>query len=234
MSGIKEEVRIQIEEWDGWESLPSSVEGFTLTVNKGMVDGMYRLFTYEDKSVHRAFFVVYHASLGEYHVQEEIGLNLFCQIDYITNDLAELKKMLLEGMTTSLQELRQFPQDKLGAIFEEKGIATWDYIPKLPQSVLGFDLFIHPNQSIRIINGSFLILDYTDFVSESNLALYYNIYRDEFFGELRILKMPKLITEFDTNEIGDLSKKMDEHFLPMLEAVRREIDAAVQEEQMQA
>lgn len=226
MSGIKEEVRVQIEEWDGWQCLPSSVEGFTLTVNKGMVDGMYRLFTYEDKSVHRSFFVVYHASLGEYHVQEEIGLNQYCQIDYITNDLAELKTMLENEMVKSLRELRQFPQDKLGAIFAEKGIATWDYIPRLPQSILGFELFIHPNQSIRIINGSFLILDYTDFVSESNLALYYNIYRDEFFGELRILKMPKLITEFDTNEIGDLTKKMDEHFIPMLEAVRREIDAA--------
>ena len=226
MSSIKDEVRAQIEEWEGWSILPKTLEGFTLTVNKEIIDGFYRLFTYEDASIHRKFFIIYNASLGEYHVQEEIGLNLFCQIDYITSDLAELKRMFEEGMVTSLKKLRQFPQDELGTIFAEKGIADWDYIPKLPKSILGFDLFIHPHSSIRIINGSFLILDYTDFVSESNFALYYNIYRDEFFGELRVLKMPKLITEFDTSEIGELSQKMEEHFVPMLKAVRKEIEEA--------
>ena len=225
MNSIKEEIRTQIEEWEGWSILPESMEGFTLTVNKEMIDGFYRLFTYENASIHRKFFIIYNASLKEYHVQEEIGLNLFCQIDYITSDLDELKRMLEEGMSRSLRELRAFPQEELGTIFYEKGIADWDYIPKLPQSIMGFNLFIHPHSSIRIINGSFLILDYTDFVSESNIALYYNIYRDEFFGELRVLKMPRLITEFDAKEIGELSKKMDAHFIPMLEAVRQEIDS---------
>lgn len=226
MSSIKDEIRTQIEEWEGWSVLPESMEGFVLTINKEMVDGFYRLFTYEDTSIHRKFFAIYNASLKEYHVQEEIGLNLFCQIDYITSSLDELKRMLEESMGKSLRELRQFPQDELGTIFYEKGIADWDYIPKLPQSVLGFDMFVHPHSSIRIINGSFLILDYTDFVSESNFALYYNIYRDEFFGELRVLKMPKLITEFDAKEIGELSQKMDAHFISMLKEVRREIENA--------
>ncbi len=226
MSSIKEEIRKQIEEWDYFTELPQEVEGFTLTINREFVDGFYRLFTYEDNTIHRKFFVIYNASLGEYHAQEEIGLNLFCQIDYITGDLAELKRMLCDGMATSLRKLRQFPQEELGTIFVEKGIADWEYIPELPQTILGFDLFVHPHSSIRIINGSFLILDYTDFVSESNLALYYNIYRDEFFGELRVLKMPKLITEFDAKEIGELTRKMKEHFVPMLEKVRKEIDAS--------
>lgn len=225
MSLIKEEIRNQIEEWDYFAELPQELEGFRLTINREIVDGFYRLFTYEDNTIHRKFFVIYNASLGEYHAQEEIGLNLFCQIDYITGDLSELKRMLNEGLATSLRKLRQFPQEELGTIFAEKGIADWDYIPELPESILGFDLFVHPHSSIRIINGSFLILDYTDFVSESNFALYYNIYRDEFFGELRVLKMPKLITEFDATEITELTRKMKEHFIPMLEKVRKEIDA---------
>lgn len=226
MSKIKDEIRNQIEEWDYFAELPKELEGFRLTIDQEIIDGFYRLFTYEDKSIHRKFFVIYNASLGEYHAQEEIGLNLFCQIDYITSDLAELKRMLHDGMATSLRKLRRFPKEELGTIFAEKGIATWDYIAELPQSILGFDLFVHPNSSIRIINGSFLILDYTDFISESNFALYYNIYRDEFFGELRVLKMPRLITEFDAVEIEELSRKMKENFIPMLEKVRKEIDAS--------
>ena len=158
MSKIKDEIRNQIEEWDYFAELPNELEGFRLTIDQEIIDGFYRLFTYEDKSIHRKFFVIYNASLGEYHAQEEIGLNLFCQIDYITSDLAELKRMLHDSMATSLRKLRRFPQEELGTIFAEKGIATWDYIAELPQSILGFDLFVHPNSSIRIINGSFLIL----------------------------------------------------------------------------
>ena len=101
MSKIKDEIRSQIEEWDYFAELPQELEGFHLTINREIVDGFYRLFTYEDSSIHRKFFVIYNASLGEYHAQEEIGLNLFCQIDYITSDLAELKRMLNDGMATA-------------------------------------------------------------------------------------------------------------------------------------
>ncbi len=222
MSKIKDEVRARIEAWDYFSELPQELEGFTLTINKDIVDGIYRLFTYRDDAVHRSFFIVYQASLGEFHVQESIGLHLFCQIEYITGDLTELKKMLIDGMRNSLQKLRRFPNEELGCIFRDKGILTWDYIPKLPEKVLGFDLFIRPTEAIRIINGSFLFLDYTDFRTERNLVLYYNIYRDEFFGELRIRKMPRLITEFDSCDIKELTAKMEENFLPMLELVQAE------------
>ena len=106
----------------------------------------------------------------------------------------------------------------------KKKILEWDYVAKLPETIEGFKLFIKPAQPVKTINGSYIIFDYCDFATDSNFIIYYNVFRDEFFGEAKIRKIPEMNYAFDSHELIELEEKLDEHLLARLKEIRSRID----------
>ena len=77
---------------------------------------------------------------------------------------------------------------------------------------------------MKVINGSYLILDYSDLVAQTSLVLYYNVYRDEFFGELRVQGLPELVSDFDAKTLTELEQKLEKRLTPVLEALRQRLE----------
>ena len=48
------------------------------------------------------------------------------------------------------------------------------------------------------------------FAAQSNFIIYYNVFRDEFFGEAKIHRIPEITYEFDSSELKDLRLKLEE------------------------
>jgi hypothetical protein len=105
----------------------------------------------------------------------------------------------------------------------DKKIVEWNYKDKLKQEIAGFTLYIKSDEPVKVINGSYIIIDYSDFATESNLIIYYNVFRDEFFGEIRIRRTPQMISAFDTSDLSELAAKLDEKLAETLEQVREQI-----------
>ncbi len=100
---------------------------------------------------------------------------------------------------------------------------TWEYIKSLPLEIDGFKLFISPDKPVKVINGSYIIIDYCDFANESNFIIYYNVFRDEFFGEAKIHRIPEVTYEYDSSELNDLKQKLEEKLAKTLHDIRQRI-----------
>ena len=63
----------------------------------------------------------------------------------------------------------------------------------------------------------------------SDVTIYYNMYRDEFFGEARIHSIPDVTYDFDSNELVELQEKLEKHLVPRMREARQAADVAAHE-----
>jgi len=220
----KEKIEAEIQDWQYMKDLPSTWFGFVFILEMKVYGDVYDLYSYENVEIHRKITVYYHEETKEYKVRVLIGLTEFCNIEYISPTRASLEKILLERFEMTLQTLAKFNKATISCIVLEKNILEWDYVAKLPTTIEGFTLFIKPDQPVKTINGSYIIFDYCDFATDSNFIIYYNVFRDEFFGEAKIRKIPEMNYVFDSHELIELEEKLDEHLLARLKEIRSRID----------
>lgn len=220
----------EIEAWQYLKELPEEIYGFRLCYEQRAQGDAYVIFSYENPARHRKLLVYYHAETKEYKLKTVIGLTEFCNINFIRADLDKMEAILKEGLEDAVKELAFFQREKLDSIVIDKKILEWDYINRLPETIEGFSRFISPSEPVRIINGSYIILDYCDFENESNFIIYYNIFRDEFFGEARIRMIPEMNYVFDAKELDELEEKMELYFSNRLKEIRANLEGQKHDE----
>lgn len=211
----------QIRQWEFLNTLPEELHGFHLERDQIHEEGKLFIFRYHCPDTCRAFYASYDSATKEFMAHTVIGLFNFCDIQYITPDLSAFAQLLQKSIQQTLKALAEFDSSVLGSIFKEKKILDRDWQPLLPAEMYGFRLFIRPEQPVKIVNGSFIIIDYSDFVAESNLTIYYNIYRDEFFSERRVRKLPQIVTDFDAKTVESLAEKLSDRLEPALCELRK-------------
>ena len=151
----------------------------------------------------------------------QIGLIEFCHIEFVTGNFREFEKLLRQHFEPMLRDLAEFNPKTVTSLLLEKGVMEWEYGKNLPSEAEGFRLFIRPSEPVRINNGSYIVFDYVDFGIASNFTIYYNIFRDEFFGEARIRNIPVVTYSFDSNELSELEANLECHMLSYLQEIRR-------------
>lgn len=218
-----EKIIEQIKEWAFIHRLPKELEGFTLQHIAQQDGSKYFIFAYQNENRHRKLTILYDAATKDYLGRVTIGLTEFCDTTFIVNNLDVLEKILVEKLRITLQRLACFDISTVESIVVQKKILTWQYEHILPARIGGFELFIAPKEPLKIINGSYIIIEYSDFAAESNLIIYYNIYRDEFFGEIRIYRTPQMTADFDASSLEELEEKLEKRLVAALEAMQRQI-----------
>jgi len=218
-----EKIITQLKEWDFLKTLEPEVEGFALTTELMQCDSQYRIFTYHNAERYRSFSVLYDQATKEFLARVVIGLTEICDISFIIADLRGLEQLLKIKMYKTIQELAAFDDNTLCSLFREKKITEWSFGAQLPRQLAGFELYIAPLQPVKALNGSYIIIDYSDFTVDSNLLIYYNIYRDEFFGELRVRRTPKVINTFDSKQLNELEECLKTHLERILTDLRQDL-----------
>jgi hypothetical protein len=218
-----EKVIAELEEWAYLRELAPTVSGFTLELNMRENGSLYEIFTYVNTLEHRKFAVVYDSATMDFLVRLTVGLTEFCDIGFISTKLSILERALKEKMPAALQKLAGIDNSAVCSIFKQKKILEWPYAATLPAELQGFELFIKPAQPVKVINGSYIIIDYSDFSVQSNFLIYYNIFRDEFFGEVRVRRTPQMTACFDAAELSDLAEKLDQNMETFLKDIRTQL-----------
>lgn len=214
----------QVQSWELLTKLPGNLEGFTLRMELKEQGTRYCIFTYENKECYKGFSILYDKATKEFLARIVVGLTEYFDVNFIVGDIMILEKLLLARLKDTLHNLAEFNQDTLDSILIDKKILEWPYNDTLVKESSGFTLFIKPCQPVKIINGSYIIIDYSDFSSESSLVIYYNIFRDEFFGEVRIRRTPQMSAVFDGNTLEKLQENLDLHLIKVLENMRTQLD----------
>lgn len=216
------EIIAQVNEWPFLRQLPASQAGFSLNVDL-VEDGVqYNVFSYRNAEELRSFSVVYDRATRDFLARVTVGLNEFYDVSFICPDLASLERILTAKLAGALTDLSGGQQYE--SIFRAKKILEWPYADRLAGEMAGFRLFITPRQPFKTVNGSYVILDYSDFAAASNLSVSYNVYRDEFFGQVRLRQTPHMIGIFDTRDLGELAAIFDRELRPALADLRNRIE----------
>lgn len=227
---MKEETVKQIAEaiagWAYLKNLPQEWHGFKLQLIMRADGDIYDICTYKNEETKRKVTLYYHDETKEYKLRTNIGLTEFCNCDFIMPDLGSLEKVLKKRLESVIHDIAVFHRDAIDSIVIDKKILEWNYLSRIPAAIEGFTRFIMPQEPLKVINGSYIIFDYCDFENESSFAIYYNIFRDEFFGEAKIRNIPDVNYVFDSHELAELEEKLELHLIERLQEIRRIINGA--------
>jgi len=218
-----EKIIAQIQTWELLAKLPAEFAGFALSLEFQERGTQYRILTYQNKEWHKSFSVLYDKATNEFFARTVVGLTEYFDVNFIVGDMQLLEKLLIDRLKDTLMSLAVFNRDNLGSIIIDKQIIEWPFGKELPQQLVGFELFIKPSAPVKIINGSYIIIDYSDFLNESSLVIYYNIFRDEFFGEARIRRTPQMSAVFDATTLEKLQENITVHLKGVLESMRNQL-----------
>lgn len=216
LASIAEECK----DWNYLDKLPDEVHGFQLKKLQKIEEDRFDLFMYSNEHLHKSLVAYYHAETHEYKLRVCIGFFEFCRIEFITPTRDKFQQILDDQLIPLISSLVAFDSKTVSSLILNKGICTWAYARKLPEELEGYQLFIRPEEPQRINNGSYIIIDYVDFSRESDVSIYYNMYRDEFFGEARIRKIPDVNYDFDSHDLSELQEKLEQYLIPRLREVR--------------
>lgn len=219
-----EKVIEQIAGWSYIDQLPADLYGFKFHKKLIHEETIYYLFSYEHTVKRRSITVLYDHATKDYKCKITVGLQEYFDPELIFTKLEQLEMALKNRLDNIVKNLGEFKAEKAGKIFLSKNILDWSYIKELPQELCGFEIFITPDKPLKIINGSFIILDYSDFISNSNFVICYNIYRDEFFAEIKIMRTPKATSMYDAKTLSALKECLENNLKNTLMLMRSEIN----------
>lgn len=217
---VEEKVREELAGWEYLDSLPAEWHGFALTRCDNVDGAFYEFLSYENKATHRRLVIYFHQETMEYKLKVGYGLTEFCRIDCIAAGRDEFEALLRRYLEEILQEMAAERVENIGSFVLKKNIMNYDFGDLLPEELEGFQLFIRPSAPVPITNFSYIIIDYENFELESNVTIYYNVLRDEFFGEARICRIPTMSYQFDAGTLDGLTEKLRANLIPRLQYVR--------------
>ena len=206
------------------DELPAEIEGFVLSKGRQVSEGQYDFFCYDHAAKHRAVVGFYDASTASYKLRVEIGVVSFALPSFIHGDLATFGKELQRSLPGVMAELHADALQTQELLPVRESIAGWAYGAQLPEELEGFELFIRPSAPAQLTNGSFLIIDYMDFARKNDVGIYYNCYRNEFFGEYHVNHMPYVSYSFDAADLEDLEQRLKLHLVRYLRTAREQSD----------
>ncbi|MBR1729705.1 MAG: hypothetical protein IJ728_09305 [Selenomonadaceae bacterium] len=183
----------------------------------------YEILTYTNETTHRGLKIYFHFETSEYRLSKIFGLNEFCLTEFFSEDINKFVDILKNNFDSTLKSLNEFNGDK-NFFVDQKKIPSWQYGINLSTELEGFQLFLSPNNFLEITNGSFVVINYCDFNINSDLAIYYNIFTDDFGGEVRINGSAQVIYDFDTDDLKTLELKLKNNLVDRLKMIRKEFE----------
>lgn len=204
----KNKILAEIETTNFFENLREEICGYKLKKIFAEDDDKFFYFSYNDEKKHRAFATYFHEETAEYKVRVKIGLIEFCLTKFFTNKLETFAEILNAEMQTEIEKLSAPVNTKTDLLIADQNFSEWNYAETLPENLEGFELFITPKKPAKITNGSYIILNYSNFETSCDLTIYYNIYTGTFSGESKINLVPNVSYLFDAENLKDLEIKL--------------------------
>jgi hypothetical protein len=208
---FKERIDAEISATKFFDELPAEISGYTLKKIMAEDGDRFYYFSYENEKIHRSFTAYFHEETSEYKVRVKIGLTEFCLTKFFTNKFENFAEILKSEMQTAIENLSAPVDTKADLLIAEQKFDAWEYPKTLPKNIEGFELFITPEKPVKITNGSYIILNYSNFEINGDLTIYYNVYTENFSGESKINLVPNVNYLFDADNLKDLELKLQKN-----------------------
>lgn len=199
-----------LQENNKFDIFPLEILGFQRSIDYSETNTGIEILTYKNSSKFAKLVFFYNSATKDYMLKEYIGLTEFCNMKFINPVL----DVWLETISANLESIMQrYYLANTNPILAEKGIINFPF--QLKPQFETFKLIITPQNPFTYLNGSSIIIDYTDFASNKQFLVYYNEFRDDFFAEYRVNNILFPCNKFDCRTLEDLSLLLT-NFLPKI------------------
>ena len=186
--------------------LESTIGDFHLVVEqKAISSTVYSIFYYANDT-----------EVGDYMVRITVPLVEFVDIAFIRESLTPFMENLKVNYKASMMTRFMAPQEGFVYEYKKKGIHQWNYREALPPTIAGYHLDVTPHTALDMINGSYIIGTYIKDNEETGVVLFYNTFRDEFFGETRQQGYPGITHDLDATTIDKFEQALMNHLQEVL------------------
>ena len=149
-------------------------------------------------------------------VRITVPLVEFVDIAFIRESLTPFMENLKANYKASMMTRFMAPQEGFVYEYKKKGIHQWKYTEALPQTIAEYQLDVTPHTALDMINGSYIIGTYIKDNEETGVVLFYNTFRDEFFGETRQQGYPGITHDLDATTIDKFEQALTNHLQEVL------------------
>lgn len=215
------EIEAELQEWEFLQQLPKELEGFTLREGTGIKGNILNIASYVDEANHACVDLIYTGETFDYVVVKNLGLHTFRDDRFFTRDKDKFAEVVLNKLSSLLQDMGKGKAKEMGYESEVMGFKEWSYWKSLPKQIGNFELYITPDCPLEYINGSWIILDYSDFANGNQLMFLYNSFRNELFAEMKKGHLPLTTEEFNANSLEVLSALLKEKLEKTLTALEK-------------
>lgn len=216
----KNKILVEIESTNFFENLREEILGYELKKNFTEDGDKFFYFSYENKKKHRALTAYFHEETQEYKVRVNIGLTEFCLTKFFAGTLESFAKILNSEIESALENLSAPVDTEKDFLIADKNFAAWEYPKTLPKNLEGFELFITPENPAKISNGSYIILNYSNFETFCDFTIFYNVYTENFCGESKINLLPNVSYIFDADNLKDLELTLKKNLATELSNIK--------------
>ena len=215
------EIEAELQEWEFLQQLPKELEGFTLREGTGIKGNILNIASYVDEANHACVDLIYTGETFDYVVVKNLGLHTFRDDRFFTRDKDKFAEVVLNKLPFLLQDMGKGKAKGMGYESEVMGFKEWSYWKSLPKQIGNFELYITPDCPLEYINGSWIILDYSDFANGNQLMFLYNSFRNELFAEMKKGYLPLTTEEFNANSLEALNALLKEKLEKTLTALEK-------------
>ena len=193
-----------------FDTLPTKIHGFSYRKIFEEDGDKFIYFAYDNFESHRGITAYFHEETQEYKVLMKIGLNEFCLTKFFTENFSDYCKKISDELEKTVENISE-NNSELNLVARKIKLSAWEYGKNLPQNIGDFELFISPKNPVKFTNGSYIIINYSDFKNNSDFTICYNIYTENFSAEYTENLVPHVSYLFDAENLKDLEKKLHEN-----------------------
>lgn len=168
---------------------------------------IYTAFAWEDADTGWQVKAIFDEETEDYMIKMDLKLVSMTQVEAITGDFALFKKYVAE-LTPRAIEKNLIDLDKKSVLLNKKGFMKWDYKDSLPETIGHYKRIIRPTSPLHGLNGSYIIGAYECKEKNIGALFFYNVYRDEYYGELRAGGIPVIVHQYDSKTVEEFEENL--------------------------
>jgi hypothetical protein len=210
--------RKQFMDWDIRADLPERVGTFVLKKLDRQEGRTYFAYAYVDELTGWEARILFEEETMDYMVKFYCRLFTLTEIELIHNDFDGFREDVKNILPRAIDK-RFNHREKVSALVAGHGFMTWDYSRVLPESIGEYKRLVEPHRPLLGLNGSYIICVYEWKEKERGILFFYNMYRDEYYGELRDKGIPGIVHQYDAKTTAELEKKIQEHLKKDMETL---------------
>lgn len=210
LAAARKERRQKFMDWEIEKELPQSIGPYKLHRIDKQEGRIYYAFGWTGEDDGWEIRALFDEETMDYMIKAYLRLITMTEIEVITGDFNQFQKFVKEW-TPSVIRREFIDRGHVSVLVKGKGFMVWDYSEVLPPEIGHYKRVIEPRRPVLGLNGSYIIAAYECREKETGILFFYNMFRDEYYGELRARGIPGIIHQYDAKTVEEFQHKVEEH-----------------------